>query len=252
MKTVKVRGVEIGSGIPKICIPVTGTTDTEILKDTREICKARPDLVEWRADWYEDIEDPGKVNGILRGLRKELGDVPLLFTFRTKAEGGRRQMSPDDYVEMNQNVIRSRQADLVDVELFTGETEVLKILVTAHEYGVKTILSNHDFEKTPSKETIISRLCRMQELGADIMKIAVMPQSRQDVLTLLSATEEMDSCYAEHPLITMSMAEQGKISRMCGEVFGSAVTFGAVGKTSAPGQIDVEELRTVLEVIHGE
>ncbi len=252
MEAVKVRGIEIGAGMPKICVPVTGITNTEILTDAREICKAKPDLVEWRADWYEDINDPAKVNNILRALRETLGDIPLLFTFRTKDEGGRRRMNPDDYVELNQNAVRSRQVDLVDVELFTGETEVLKILVTAHEYGVKTVLSNHDFEKTPSKETIISRLCRMQELGADIMKIAVMPQNRRDVLTLLSATEEMNSCYAKRPLITMSMAEEGRISRMCGEVFGSAVTFGAVGKMSAPGQIGVEELRIVLEVIHGE
>lgn len=49
----------------------------------------------------------------------------------------------------------------------------------------------------------------MQELGADIPKIAVMPQSRKDVLTLLSATEEMASKYADRPIITMSMSATG-------------------------------------------
>lgn len=46
----------------------------------------------------------------------------------------------------------------------------------------------------------------MQELDADIPKIAVMPQNKKDVLTLLSATEEMASEYADRPIITMSMA----------------------------------------------
>ena len=73
---------------------------------------------------------------------------------------------------------------------------------------------------------------------------------RQDVLTLLAATEEMTGNYADRPIITMSMAKDGVISRFCGEVFGSALTFGAAGQTSAPGQIEVEKLRGVLEIFH--
>ena len=90
----------------------------------------------------------------------------------------------------------------------------------------------------------------MQEIGADIPKIAVMPQSRRDVLTLLAATEEMTSTYADRPIVTMSMSGTGVLSRLCGEVFGSAMTFGAAGKASAPGQMEVEDLKTVLGLIH--
>jgi len=90
----------------------------------------------------------------------------------------------------------------------------------------------------------------MQDMGADIPKIAVMPQSKKDVLTLLAATEEMTSCYADRPIITMSMAGTGVISRLCGEVFGSSMTFGAAGKASAPGQMGVEDLNTVLALLH--
>ena len=92
----------------------------------------------------------------------------------------------------------------------------------------------------------------MQELGADLPKIAVMPQcKKKDVLTLLAATEEMVHGYADRPIITMSMAKDGAVSRMCGEVFGSALTFGTVGQTSAPGQIETEKLREILKVFHG-
>ena len=90
----------------------------------------------------------------------------------------------------------------------------------------------------------------MQDMGADIPKIAVMPQNKADVLTLLAATEEMYRCYADRPLITMSMSATGVITRLCGEVFGSAMTFGAVGQVSAPGQIPVEKLNSALEIIH--
>lgn len=90
----------------------------------------------------------------------------------------------------------------------------------------------------------------MQELGADIPKIAVMPNSKKDVLVLLAATEEMSSEYADRPIITMSMAGTGVISRLCGEVFGSALTFGAAKKASAPGQMEVNNLETVLQLLH--
>ena len=124
------------------------------------------------------------------------------------------------------------------------------VVETAHANGVKMIASNHDFHKTPAKEEIVSRLRKMQDLGADIPKIAVMPQNKKDVLTLLAATEEMTTNYADRPIITMSMAGTGVISRLCGEVFGSSMTFGAAKKASAPGQMGVNDLSTVLDLLH--
>ena len=151
---------------------------------------------------------------------------------------------------MNIAAAKSGYTDLVDVEVFTGDEIVTRIIKEAHEAGVKVVASNHDFDKTPDKDDIVGRLRKMQELGADIPKIAVMPQSRKDVLTLLAATEEMYRAYADRPIITMSMAGTGVISRLCGEVFGSALTFGAAKKASAPGQMGVNDLNTVLQLLH--
>lgn len=250
MSTVRVRNTEIGAGVPKICVPIVGVTKDEILEMAEKIQAVKPDVAEWRADWYEDIFNWKETEQCVRRLRAVLGEVPLLFTFRTSEEGGEKAMEEKAYVELNQNIARTRCVDLLDVELFTGDEYVLRMIDTAHEYGVKVIVSNHDFQKTPGRETIVSRLCKMQELGADIPKIAVMPQNKKDVLTLLAATEEMYSKHADRPIITMSMKSDGVISRLSGEVFGSALTFGAVGKTSAPGQIAVDKLRSVLEILH--
>ena len=128
--------------------------------------------------------------------------------------------------------------------------EIKNILKTVHEHGVYVILSNHDFQKTPEKDEIIRRLRSMQELGGDVCKIAVMPNSRMDVLTLMEATLEMKEKWADRPLITMSMSGEGSISRLAGEFFGSALTFGTVGKASAPGQIPAPELKEGLKLIH--
>ena len=129
------------------------------------------------------------------------------------------------------------------------EGTVEMLIREAHACGVKVIVSNHDFEMTPPEAEILHRLRAMERIGADIAKIAVMPLSRKDVLALLAATEQMYRTAAV-PVVTMSMSGQGAISRLCGEVFGSAITFGSAGRASAPGQIAVEELREVLRLIH--
>ena len=250
MNTVKVRNIEIGAGIPKICVPIVGVTREEILAAAENIKSTKADVVEWRVDWYEDIFDFTKTEATMQALREVLGEMPILFTFRTSKEGGEKAIETEAYVELNQNAAKTGLVDLVDVEAFTGDDAVKAVVDIAHANGVKVIASNHDFHKTPAKEEIVSRLRKMQELGADIPKIAVMPQNKKDVLTLLAATEEMVSEYADRPIITMSMSGTGVISRLCGEVFGSALTFGAVGKVSAPGQMGIEDLTTVLGLLH--
>ena len=172
------------------------------------------------------------------------------MTFRTSKEGGEKAIEPAAYAELNIKAAQTGYVDLIDVEIFTGDEIVKKIIDGAHAAGVKVIASNHDFFKTPAKADIIYRLRKMQDMNADIPKIAVMPQNKKDVLTLLAATEEMTTNYADRPIITMSMAGTGVISRLCGEVFGSSMTFGAAKKASAPGQMGVNDLSTVLDLLH--
>lgn len=249
MNTVKVREIEIGTGTPKIVVPICGVTREEILKNARDLDVLPVDVVEWRADWFEEVMDFDAVESVLRELRLVLGNTPLLMTFRRAQEGGEKAIHLGDYKALNLRAAKTGYVDMIDVELYSGDAIVQRIIEGAHAAEVKVIASNHDFQKTPCKDEIISRLLRMQELGADVLKMAVMPENPKDVLTLLSATEEMVSGGAKQPVVTMSMGGTGLISRLCGEVFGSAMTFGAVGKASAPGQIDVQDLKKVLDVM---
>lgn len=250
MNPIQVRNISIGEGRPKICVPIVGKTRMEILAEASSFSALPVDVAEWRADWYTDVFSTDKVIETARRLRETLGNTPILFTFRTSEEGGEKSISPEDYCALTVAAAESGYVDLVDVEAFTGDHIVKEIIRKAHDCGVKVIASNHDFNKTPSKEEILNRLKKMLKLGADIPKIAVMPNSRQDVLTLLSATLEMTEKYADRPVITMSMAGTGVVSRLTGETFGSALTFGAASKASAPGQISVKKLQQVLNIIH--
>lgn len=250
MNTIKVRDIEIGAGAPKIIVPIVGVTKEDILNEAKTFDSIPVDIVEWRVDWFEHVFEFDKVEDVLKELRTVLGNIPLLLTFRTKKEGGEKAIDTKEYKELNLRAAKTGYVDFIDVEIFTGDDVVREIIDGAHAAGVRVIASNHDFFKTPAKSDIIYRLRKMQDMGADIPKIAVMPQSKRDVLTLLCATEEMVTDYADRPIITMSMAGTGVISRLCGEVFGSSMTFGAAKKASAPGQMGVNDLNTVLDLLH--
>ena len=223
---VTVKNITFQEGETLICVPLIGKTLDEILGNAHGLVDAGADIIEWRVDHFAQ-----------------------LFTFRSKKEGGETELSDEAYFALNREAARSGLVDVIDIELFNDEAQIRALVDDAHAAGVKVIMSNHDFHKTPAQEDIIYRLRRMQDLGADLPKIAVMPQSPQDVLTLLAATLTMKEKYATRPLITMSMGKSGGVSRVTGRLFGSAMTFGTVGQASAPGQIAIAKLREVMDIL---
>lgn len=249
IRTVKLRNLEIGAGVPKIIVPIVAETTQGILDKAREILDCTFDFVEWRADFYEDLFDTETVLSTLKSLRSILGGKPILVTVRTKEEGGAREIDPETYTALNTAIARSGDADIIDVQIFLGDEVVRRNIDAIHTAGCKAIGSYHSFEGTPPKDELIRRMRKAQDMGADIPKIAVMPKSAADVITLLDATQEMRARYADRPAITMSMGS-GVISRLGGEFFGSDATFGMIGQASAPGQIPTEQLSAVLSILH--
>lgn len=252
MKTITIRNIKIGEGSPKIIVPIVGKAKKEIIEMAQNLNELKIDLVEWRVDFYDEVFNIEKVIDTLKDLRCILNNKLILFTIRTKKEGGEKDISMEEYTTLNKAVAESGNADLIDVEIFLGDDIVRDNISNIQKTGAIVVGSSHEFYRTPDKDDIVSRLRSMQDLGADILKIAVMPQSPEDVLTLLSATNEMYTKYADRPIVTISMGSMGVISRLSGGVFGSAMTFGAVGQVSAPGQIPVEELSTTLNILHRE
>jgi len=241
--------MKLGSGRPKICVPITDS-DMESMRKSMKLVQSAPhDFIEWRADFYPGIEDPEVRVKPMTLFRNELPDVPVLFTIRTSVEKGMMEINTEQYVKVNLAVIESGLVDMVDVELSRGDEVMRQLVKAAHGAGVKVVGSRHDFAATPDKEIITGSLCRMQELGADVVKYAVTPRCERDVLTLLDATLTMKEEHDDTPVITMSMGSLGTVSRICGEVFGSCVTFGTAGKPSAPGQFPVSILATFLKVL---
>ncbi len=252
MNSVRIKNLPIGEGRPKICVPIVGKTLLEMRDAAVHISQLamKPDLVEIRIDWFENVFQWHKVIELLETIGTTLQDMPLLFTFRTAKEGGEQAITMEQYRNLLLAIAESGLVDAVDVEAFSFEESVVELVEELRSKGMVVIGSNHDFHKTPAKEELIRRLYQMRDIGMDIAKIAVMPANTEDVLALLGATvvagEDDEMC----PVITMAMSGKGVISRLAGEVFHSAVTFACVGKASAPGQIPLEQLEQVLEIIH--
>ncbi|WP_125710098.1 type I 3-dehydroquinate dehydratase [Companilactobacillus zhongbaensis] len=242
---VQIKKITLGEGRPKIAVPITGKTSQEILDQAKGIIAVKPDLIEWRIDFFDGVTDDNALNGVGKKLSSVLGEIALLVTFRTKSEGGELELSDEKYFENCEDIGKEGYADAIDVERYHDEQQVKSTVKYLHEHGKVVIMSNHDFDKTPAEADILQRLSSMQDLDADVLKIAVMPQNVDDVLTLLSATTH-DSAALKQPIITMSMGDIGKVSRISGEVFGSTLSFATVGAASAPGQISSSRVTETL------
>lgn len=249
-RIIEVGSLKIGEGIPKICVPIVGATKEDIINTAELIKESEADFVEWRADFFEDIDQWKEVEATLQELKFSLGNKPILFTIRTSKEGGNLSISSSEYFKLNSNVIKSGLADLIDIEYCTDKSIITNLVEEAKKLNVYTIISNHDFEGTPNKNEIINKLCEMQKINGDMVKVAVMAKEKRDVFILMEATEEMARVHADRPIITMSMSSLGKISRVTGEVFGSDVTFATVGEESAPGQMHVGKVKMLLKLLH--
>ena len=246
MKNIRIKDINL-NGMPKICVPVTGVTENEILGEFNKLKNTPLDLVELRADYFEFVQNQTKVTDLLEKIRK-LYDKPLLFTLRTKKEGGVSNINTDYYFKLNKNVIESKLVELIDIEFFSQAEGVDSIVNLARKNRVVTILSNHDFLKTPPEEEIISKVNKMMDCG-DIAKIAVMPNSEEDVLTLLSAALKLKK-EKKGPFIAISMGPLGIISRISCELIGSCMTYASHKDKSAPGQIDAKLIKEIIKIMH--
>ncbi|WP_212512252.1 type I 3-dehydroquinate dehydratase [Acinetobacter seifertii] len=233
----------------KTIVPITAKTKEQALAQAQVIANtADADLAEFRIDLLSFASDTKQVIALGHELKKILGHKPMIATIRTKNEGGQLEISDADYGKTYQAYLKNPFMDWLDVEMFRDQKVVSEIVQKAHQKKVLIVMSNHDFQKTPSQDEIEKRLLKQDQMGADILKIAVMPKSKQDVFTLMNATLKV-SQQTTKPLLTMSMGQLGTISRVATANMGGSYSFGMIGQASAPGQIDVTKLKQILQTV---
>ncbi len=236
--------------IPKIAVPIISRSREDILSDAERIAGTCADIVEWRADFYDAFSDAEKTADLAMEIGKTVaGKAQLLFTCRTSAEGGEAAISAEDYRKLLLRVIECRGVDMIDAEYSAAGEFLEELIEAAQDSGITVVLSYHNFKETPDRATILKKYEDMFKVGGHILKIAVMPNCREDVDKMISVTREAAEKITK-PLIAIVMGEMGKCTRIAAEAIGSCVTFGSIGGASAPGQIDAERLSRMLAKVH--
>jgi 3-dehydroquinate dehydratase I len=235
---------------PLLCTPIVGTTKEEIMEEVRSVKGKKPDMIEWRVDYFEDISDFQKVMLIADTIKQSTDNIPLLFTIRSVAEGGNpTDLTTSEIVELLSIVCKSSNSiDIIDYEIANPEEYTRHLRSVSQENDKLLLLSFHNYTETPSNDELHKVLEKAKSLGADIAKIAVMPNNRADVLRLLTVTNKANE-ELKIPIATMSLGSLGSLTRMAGWIFGSVIVFTVGAKSSAPGQIPIEEMRKLIHAI---
>lgn len=245
----QVKNVAIGAMPVKTIVPITAKTYDEAIAQAKVIANnSNADIAEFRIDLLDFAKDTNKVIALGHELNKILANKPLIATIRTHNEGGKMTVSDSEYAKIYTAYLAQPFMQLLDIEMFRDKTAVQKLVKLAHQKGVLIVMSNHDFDKTPPQAEIEKRLLMQDNMGADVLKIAVMPKSKADVLTLMNATAHVSE-QSRKPLLTMSMGKLGTVSRVATASMGGSMSFGMIGQASAPGQIDVGDLKKLLTTV---
>jgi len=217
-----------------ICAPII-EKELDSMIETANSTNA--DSVELRLDYLTEFAGIDELSKIQK---------PIIATCMPEFEGGNFKGPEEERTDILRQALEF--SSHLTIELKTDSRLRDPLVRETKEKGAKVIISYHDFNSTPSKEEILSVLKQEEEAGADIAKVAFMPKNQTDVLNTLAAVTENPT---KIPVIAIAMGELGKASRIIGPALGSYLTYASTGKgrESAPGQLTVEQVRGVLDII---
>jgi 3-dehydroquinate dehydratase I len=249
-RRIEFDGKPAGSGrYPAICAPLVGRTRSELVAQAAAVAARKPDIIEWRVDFFEGIGNTAEVLALAAHIRRAAPDSAVLLTRRSMREGGEKiALSEQQVIALYRALSAAGVVDLLDYEMGNEPAFVREVREFSRACGVKLILSFHDFSGTPPLHFLNERFGEAERRGADIAKVAVMPRSMDDVLTLLGATLQ-SSRERSIPVVSMAMGAQGALTRLCGWAFGSAMTFAVADRSSAPGQLPIEDVEAAIAIL---
>ena len=213
----------------KIAIPIFQKKCEDVIEVARDCIDKGADVLEFRIDALKN-PDIGEIKDTISKI-----DFPMIATNRIQSEGGSFKGTEEERINILYEC--ANLVDYVDIELQCDDEYIKRI----HDTGAKTIVSYHDFEKTPDLNEIMYIVNKEHELG-DIAKVAFMPQDLEDTLTILAVLSHCEDT------IAISMGDLGSYTRVMASKFDSPITFAAGTDVTAPGQIDIETMKALLNM----
>ncbi|TCD46501.1 type I 3-dehydroquinate dehydratase [Streptococcus sp. X16XC17] len=202
---------------------------------------ADADLIEWRADYLPKEE----ILRVAPAVFEKLLGREVIFTLRTIHEGGQIDLTDQEYVDLIKEVATLYQPDFIDFEYYSHKDVFDQMLEFPN-----LVLSYHNFEETP--ENYMEIMSELTSLSPAVVKIAVMPQTEQDVLDVMNYTRGFKTLNTGQMYATISMGKLGMLSRLSGKLTGSCWTFASLDEESVPGQISLRHIKKFLEILDSE
>ena len=196
------------------------------------------DIIEWRADYLPKEA----ILQVAPAIFEKFAGRELVFTLRTRSEGGEIDLSPEEYIHLIKEVAQFYQPDYIDFEYYSYKDVFEEMLDFPN-----LVLSYHNFQETP--ENIMEILSELTSLNPKLVKVAVMAHTEQDVLDLMNYTRGFKTLNPEQEYVTISMGKVGKVSRITADVTGSSWSFASLDEVSAPGQISLANMKKIREIL---
>ncbi|HHA8019387.1 TPA: type I 3-dehydroquinate dehydratase [Streptococcus pneumoniae] len=196
------------------------------------------DIIEWRADYLPKEA----ILQVAPAIFEKFAGRELVFTLRTRSEGGEIDLSPEEYIHLIKEVAQFYQPDYIDFEYYSYKDVFEEMLDFPN-----LVLSYHNFQETP--ENMMEILSELTILNPKLVKVAVMAHTEQDVLDLMNYTRGFKTLNPEQEYVTISMGKVGKVSRITADVTGSSWSFVSLDEVSAPGQISLASMKKIREIL---
>eukprot|EP01018_Ginkgo_biloba_P017350 Gb_24244 [translate_table: standard] len=215
-----------------LCIPLVAHSVEEMLYQMQQARVHGADCTELRIDHLWNFNPRVDLETLLKGRT-----VPVIVTYRPKWEGGAYEGDEGERLDTLRLALELG-ADYIDVELQVA-TNFINSVHNKKPGNSKIIVSNHNYQSTPSLEDLSHLVARIQSTGADIVKIATTATNITDVARIFRVLAN-----SQVPILALVMSERGLISRLLCPKFGGYLTFGSLeaGKESAPGQPTLTDL----------
>jgi 3-dehydroquinate dehydratase-1 len=177
----------------------------------------------------------------LPGVRKLAANakLPILLTVRNPAEGGIGNLSAATRKKLLAEFLPA--AAFVDVELRSA-VAMREVIAEAKARGVRVVISDHHFRRTPTLAQMRERRRRAFAAGADVFKLACLADDAVAVARLIEFVADRNV----GPVAAMGMGKFGQVSRLALACAGSTLNYGYLDRPNAPGQWEARELKALL------
>lgn len=221
----------------RVCVSVLPKTVAEALECVEKAEKQGADFIEIRLDALKEYNTLSDIPACSK--------ISMIATNKSVKHHGKFLGSE---TQRKQTLLNAAEKGFEYVDLDLSTSELKSIISDVHGMGVKSIISFHDFNETPSLSEMEKILKKEIASGADVCKIVTTAKSVEDNLTVLNFVSK--ACKSAKT-VCFCMGELGKTSRLLSPLFGGFFTFASLerGKETAAGQLTIQEMRAVYKTL---